>query len=76
MSNQIDITPKQTEDFTAELSSPEVLIDTFLPDETEGDICFWASKLRLVSTLTTLDFSVKSEIIENIDRNGSRSIFR
>ena len=38
-----------------------MLIDTFLPDETEGDICFWGSKLGVVSTLTTVDFSVKWE---------------
>ncbi len=59
--DQIKITPKQTENFTAEFSSTKALIDTFLPDKTEGDICFWGSKLGVVSTLTTIDFSVKWE---------------
>ena len=38
-----------------------MFIDTLLPDETEGDICFWGSKLGVVFTLTTVDFSVKWE---------------
>lgn len=59
--DQIEIIPKQTEDFAAEFSSTKVLINTLLPDETEGDICFWGSKLGVVSTLTTIDFSVKWE---------------
>ena len=57
----IKITPQQTEDFTAEFYSTELFIDTLLPDETEGEICFWGSKLGVVSTLTTVDFSVKWE---------------
>ena len=57
--DQIEIAPTRTEDFTAEFSSMEIFINTLLPDETEGDICFWGSKLGVVSTLIAVDFSVK-----------------
>ena len=57
----IQITVEQMEDFTAEFTSTELFIDTLLPDETEGDICFWGSKLGVISMLTTVDFSVKWE---------------
>ena len=57
----IQISSEQTEDFTAEFRSTELFIDTLLPDETEGDICFWGSKLGVISMLTTVDFSVKWE---------------
>ena len=59
--NQIKIAPTQTENFIAEFRSMELFIDTLLLDETEEEICFWGSKLGVVSTLTRVDFSVKWE---------------
>ena len=59
--DQIQIAPKQIEDFTEEFSSTELFINNLLPDETEGGICFWGSKLGVVSTLTSVDFSIKWE---------------
>ena len=59
--DQIQIMPKDTEDFTDEFDSIESFIDTLLPDEIEGGIDFLGSKLGVISTLTTVDFSVKWE---------------
>ena len=59
--NRIEIIPEQIEDFTTEFNSIE-FIDTLLPNETEGEIHFWGSKLGVISTLTTIDFSVKWEV--------------
>ena len=73
--DQIKITPKQTEDFTAEFHSTELFIDTLLPDETEGEICFWGSKLGVVSTLTTVDFSVKWELYREYRQEWLKDYF-
>ncbi len=59
--NRIEIIPEQIEDFTTEFNSIE-FIDTLLLNETEGEIHFWGSKLGVISTLTTIDFSVKWEV--------------
>lgn len=59
--NRITISPEQLEDFTTEFSSIE-FIDTLLPNETGGKICFWGSKLGIISVLTTIDFSVKWKV--------------
>ena len=73
--DQIKITPKQTEDFTAEFHSTELFIDTLPPDETEGEICFWGSKLGVVSTLTTVDFSVKWELYREYRQEWLKDYF-
>ena len=59
--DEIQIVPKQIEDFTAEFSSTELFINTLPPNETEEEICFWGSKLGVVSTLSGVDFSIKWE---------------
>ena len=59
--NQIQIVPEQTEYFMSEFNSIE-FIDTLLLNETEDEIHFWGSKLGIISTLTTINFSVKWNI--------------
>lgn len=71
----IKIAPKQTEDFTTEFRSTEFLIDALLLDETEGDICFWGSKLGVISALTTIDFSVKWELYRQSRQEWLKTYF-
>ena len=52
-----------------------MFIDTLLPDETEGDICFWGSKLGVISTLTTVDFSVKWENYKKYQQKWFKDYF-
>ena len=59
--DRIQITPEQIEDFTTEFSST-AFIDTLLPDEAGGKLCFSGSKLGIISMLTTIDFSGKWEV--------------
>ena len=71
----IQISSEQTEDFTAEIRSTELFIDTLLLDETEGDICFWGSKLGVISMLTTVDFSVKWENYREERQKMAQGVF-
>ena len=73
--DQIKIAPKQTEDFTTEFISAEFMVNSLLPDETDEEICFWGSKLGVISTLTIVDFSVKWEYYEKSLRQWFKNYF-
>ena len=73
--DQIQIMPKRTEDFIAEFHSIESFIDMLLPDEAGGNIYFWGSKLGVISTLTTVDFSVKWESYREHQREWFKDYF-
>lgn len=72
--DRIRIAPEQIEDFTTQISSIE-FIDNLLPDETGGDIYFWGSKLGLISTITTIDFSVKWELYHTSTQEWLKKYF-
>ena len=72
--NQISIIPEQREDFTTEFNSTE-FIDTLLLNKTGDEIHFWGSKLGVISTLKTIDFSVKWEVYRDSRQEWLKEYF-